>query len=227
MGVPAKMGATWTWIGRREQRRIIEMCIMHLKKVLSVAEALRDMINAHARGDKENTMEHYQRVFKAEREADDIKKKILAELSRGVFHPIDREDLVRLLLSADDIADYLKASSRRLILVEPGRVPGDIVEVYEKMINKILEAIEVLIRAVETLYITPSRSLELADTVERIEEEVDDIRMHGLEKVLKWCEKTSIAECVLSKEIVDTLETATDNCENVGDVIRSISLLNL
>ncbi len=227
MGVLAKMGATWTWIGRREQRKIIEMCITHLRKVLSVAEALRDMINAHAEGDKEKTVEHYQRVFKTEREADEIKKKILAELSRGVFHPIDREDLIRLLLSADDIADYLKASSRRLVLVEPGRVPGDIVEIYMKMINKILEAVEVLIKAVEILYTTPSQSLELADTVERIEEEVDDIRMHGLEKVLKWCEKASIAECIVSKEVVDTLETATDNCENVGDVIRSISLLNI
>ena len=221
------MGATWTWIGRREQRRIIEMCITHLRKVLNVAEALKDMINAHAQGDREKTREYYQRVFEAEREADDIKKKIFAELSKGVFHPIDREDLVRLLLSADDIADYLKASSRRLILIEPGKIPGDIVDIYMKMVSKILEAVEILIKAVETVYTTPSRSLELADTVERIEEEVDDIRMQGLEKVLGWCEKASIAECIISKEVVDTLETATDNCENVGDVIRSISLLNL
>jgi len=46
----------------------------------------------------------FDAIESVEKEADDIKRKLIAELSSGIFHPIDRETILRLVLSSDDIA---------------------------------------------------------------------------------------------------------------------------
>ncbi len=73
----------------------------------------------------------------------------------------------------------------------------------------------------------PRRALEVANSVERIEEEVDEIRMKALEKVLEWCDRAKVSSCIICKEVVDSLENASDKCEDVADVIRGIALTSL
>jgi len=51
-------------------------------------------------------------VFESERKADDIKRRIIRELSEEFVHPIDREELIRLILATDDIATFAKEASR-------------------------------------------------------------------------------------------------------------------
>ena len=69
--------------------------------------------------------------------------------------------------------------------------------------------------------------MKIADKIEALEEEVDEIRVMGLAKVLEWCDKTGPSACIIAKEAVDSIENAEDRCEDVADVIRSIALLSL
>jgi len=221
------MTTMWSWIAKRKEREVISICIKHVDKVIEVAKYAKDLMNAYANGMIDKVKELYREVFDREKEADDIKRSIIAELSKGIFHPIDREDLVRLTLTIDDVAAYLKAASRRLMLLIPTRVSKEISNLLILMASKVYEATMLIKDAIIELVEDPRKSLKLADDIERIEEEVDDIRMKALEEVLKWCEEVKVSPCIICKEVVDSLENAADKCEDVADVIRAIALLSV
>ena len=221
------MVSTWSWVSRRKQREVISTCIRHIDKIIEVAKLTKELMEKYSQGSLDEVKSIYRDVFEKEKEADDIKRSIIAELSKGIFHPIDREDLIRLTLTVDDVAAYLKAACRRLLLLLPTNAPKDISDLLILMASKVYDATLLIKDAVIELAEDPHKALSIADGIERIEEEVDDIRMNALERVLKWCDKAKVSSCIVCKEIVDSLENASDKCEDVADVIRAISLISL
>jgi len=203
------------------------MCIVHIDKISNIAKTLKEMVEHYVKKEFDVAKSKYEQIFNMEREADNIKRKIIAELSREMFHPIDREELIRLTLTSDDIAAYLKATSRRLLLLSEAEIPPDVSQVILSMIDKIYDATKLLKDDVTELFEVPRKALEIADDVERLEEEVDELRMEALESILKWCETVKVSTCILTKEIIDSLENAADKCEDVADVIRSIAISSI
>ncbi len=219
------MVATWSWIARTRQREIIEMYNKHIDKIIETVEHCLKMLEYYKVRDIGNTKKEYEIVFEKEKEADDIKRQIIAELSKELFHPIDREELLRMILTTDDIAAYVKAMSRRLLLIINEEIDEEIIEDLMRMNARILDATRLIKEAARKLIENPKKALELADDIERLEEEVDEIRMEALEKVMRFCDKTKNSLCIISKDLVDSLENASDRCEDTADVIRSIALL--
>ncbi len=221
------MASTWAWIARRREREVLGKCLEHLDKIIEVVEASRELFKAYSSGSLEKIGELYQKVFDKEREADDVKLGILADLSTGMIHPIDREELIRLVLASDDIAAHIKAASRRLTLLKGGSLPPGAGEGFLTMIERVLEATRLLREAVESLIKDPRRSIELANRVERLEEENDETRMGLEESIVSWCNENETGSCILVYNILNSIENASDECEDVGDVVRSIALLSL
>ncbi len=221
------MASTWSWISRRRQTEIIQKYSTHIVKVIEVVEHTHDMIKAYSEGKIDDARKKYEEAFNAEREADEIKRKIIEELSTEVFHPIDREELIRLILTTDDIAAYAKAATRRLLLVLNDKLNQEIVSKLLEMASKLYEAVKLLKEAANQLLYNPREALKIADKIERLEEEIDDIRMEALGKVLRFCNEAKPSLCLISKELVDSLENASDRCEDTADVIRSIALLSI
>ncbi|RLG84856.1 MAG: hypothetical protein DRO18_06705, partial [Thermoprotei archaeon] len=100
--------------------------------------------------------------------------------------------------------------------------------IIEKMAERNFEATKRIKEAIEALIKEAKKALGIADIIEHIEEEVDDIRMEALELVLSKCheEIRSISLCILLKDIIDSIENSVDRCEDVADVIRSIAVLS-
>ncbi len=220
------MGApTWAWISRRVEAKVIERALKHASKIIDVAEASYKLFQEFKAGSADKVKETYNIVHQLEKEADEIKRAILKELSRGFIHPIDREELVRLVLINDDIAAYLKAAARRASLVEPNEITEVIRDYIARMVEKVVESTKLLKKAIEALVNNPVGALELADSVERLEEEVDEIRIEALAEVLKFCDEAKPSACMIAKEIVDSVENSEDRCEDSADVIRSIVVL--
>jgi predicted phosphate transport protein (TIGR00153 family) len=203
------------------------MSIEHISKVASVVNYAVKVLEAYASGNAPEASTWWNEVFKAEKEADDIKRKLIAELSSGVFHPIDRETILRLVLGSDDIAAYAKAWSRRTMLMIPlqGRLPDSTATKLVNMGKKVLEATKLVKMAIEKLVEEPRAVLGLANEIERIEEEVDDIRIDVFNEIIQLCDKVNTSFCILSKELMDSVENAADKCEDVADILRSLALL--
>jgi len=222
------LASTWGWISRRREEEILGLEKKHLAHILEVARNARALIDELETGDAARIEEAYRRVKEAERKADQVKDEIIEQLSAGLFHPIDREELLRMVLVADDIADHLNAGSRRLLLFTRagGRVPGQVLESMKTITQIAVEAVEKLIEAVEGLRRDPGRAVQLAAEVERLEEQADEARSRGEESVIAWCDREGRpGSCIALYNALESLETATDKCEDAGDVVRSIAVL--
>jgi predicted phosphate transport protein (TIGR00153 family) len=218
------MGAKWSWLSKRREGEVISRCIKHIDKIIEETEAFIKELEAMEKTDIDSVNEYYKKVFDAERKADEIKTSIIDELSKELIHPMSREEIIRLILTSDDIANALKAAGRRLTLVRPPYIPIDITRIFLTMAEKIREQVILLKQAIELLSRDPVKSIELAEKVERLEEEIDDIRIDAELKVLKMCNEARTSLCIITYMILDIIEEASDRAEDVGDVVRSIAL---
>ena len=171
----------------------------------------------------EEASSRYETIFKLERQADDEKEKILSEVSRGPFHPIDREDIIRLILTMDDIAANLKSASRKLLYTDPSETPEEIRRDMVKLADLLVEIVLRLGKTLDALIKGSKETLKLADSVERKEEEIDEFRHDLIAKILRWGDSSGkLSNILMIKEVIENIEAASDKAEDVADLIRSI-----
>lgn len=218
--------STWSWISRSREKKALELYIEHVSKIVSIVDHALQAIRAHREGNWEKFSEEWRKVFDEEREADELKRRILAELAEGIFHPIDREEVVRLAITSDDIASYAKAWCRRIGFLRENGLPNALVDKLIEMASYVYESSKIILEASrELLAGHRNKVLELANKIESYEEKVDDLHVEALQEVLLYCNSAKTSNCMIAKEITDTIENAADKCEEVADVLRSIALL--
>jgi hypothetical protein len=217
------VGTAIEWFGKLRTKEVLKMYRVHLEKVVEIVLDMSSAIGLFAKNDYDGSKELFEKVFKSERQADKIKEEIITDLSKGIFHPTDREAIMRLVLTTDDIASHAKAASRKLILMNPLDIPDKIKEKLVEMAKMDEKIMKSLIQAYELLMKDPKSAIQAAEKVERLEEEVDEYRVDFMFTILKWGEQTqSVSQWVTTKEIIDDLEMVADMCEDSADVIRSI-----
>jgi len=214
------------WIGRKKEREVLKFSKRHFDKVLELAKLFRKYMTLYANCRMDEASRLYENsIFQLERQADDQKEKILLDVSKGPFHPIDREDVIRLVLTMDDIAANLKSASRKLLYTDPCDVPNDIRNDLLKLTDLSVELVLKLGEALDALIDGSKKVLELADMVERKEEEIDEFR-HGLiAKILSWGDSAKkLSNVIMLKEVTENIENASDKGEDVADLIRMIAI---
>jgi uncharacterized protein Yka (UPF0111/DUF47 family) len=128
-----------------------------------------------------------------------------------------------LILATDDIATFAKEASRMALLYN-GKPPFDVAQVLLDIITRINESVMLIREAVSYLSIDKKKALEISDKIERLEEEVDDLRHKGLSIILARCSETGFSNCLLLKDILEYLENSADKTEDVADELRSIAV---
>ncbi|RLF97486.1 MAG: TIGR00153 family protein, partial [Candidatus Wolframiiraptor sp.] len=210
------------------QREVLKLSQRHLSKINDLTKTFRKFVEAFVRGNLDDMRKLYEDIFDIEREADNEKEKIIIEVSRGPFHPIDREDIMRLVLTMDDIAANIKSASRKMLYSNPESVPTDVKNEFLKLGDMIIEIVSRLETALDALIKGSKDTLKLADSVERKEEEIDDFRVELIAKILKWGDETGkLSSLLMLKEAVENLENASDKAEDVADIIRGIIAVGL
>ncbi len=218
--------AAWIWASKRIERGFMSKCIEHDAKVIRVVEGLFSVIQAIKNGNVNDARSSFNSVLEAEREADEIKRDIIYDLSKATLMPLDRDYVMRLTLRLDDVAAYAKAAARRLLIAVQIGVSLDqeyLAKLLE-MTSKLREAVELIDQAFKELGENLEKALNIADKIERLEEEVDELRTTLLEYVLSKCDEKGPRWCTIAKEIVDEIENSIDRCEDVADMIRYIGV---
>ncbi len=195
----------------------------HLGKIIELTRSFHKYGEAFASNNSEEVKRCFDEIFKLEREADNEKEKIISEVSKGPFHPMDREDLIRLVLTMDDIAANIKSASRKLLYLDPTGIPENVKKRLIELSDLILDIVLMLEKALDSLIQGSKETLKRADAVERKEEEIDEFRSELIMEILKWGdEEGKISSLLMLKEAVENLENASDRAEDVADVIRGI-----
>jgi hypothetical protein len=214
------------WLGRRKERKVLESCKEHLGIVVKTVAGMRKTVYAFCDLNARNVTSAFKEVFREEREADKIKREILEELSKGIFHPINREEIIRLILTAEDVADNAKAASRKLNFISPKKLGESLRGKLKEFSDDLLKIAQLTRDVFESLIKRPDKALTLAQAVEEMEEKIDDFRAEVmLPEILAFCDRSkSVSISLMLREIIDNMENVADRCEDVSDIMRGIAV---
>lgn len=213
------------WFGRKRELEVLNIVRVHFEYILSTVSALRDLIYAFCDGNFDKVDNIFKIIFQRERDADDVKEKILDELSKGPFHPSDKEEIMHLILTADDIASNAKSAGRKISMAKNVVLPKGISDGLKVLADLSFNITLKLRDAFNTLVENPRKAIDVAEEVERLEEEIDDRRVELIALILEWGENyPKISRWLMIKEAVENIEAAADRAEDTADVIRMISV---
>jgi predicted phosphate transport protein (TIGR00153 family) len=161
-----------------------------------------------------------QRIKHLEHEGDEVTHQTFAALGRTWITPIDREDIHTLASSLDDVLDDIDAASARLVMFRIEAPTPEMKSATELILQSAL-AIQRAVQLLGDMKNSP-RIMESCIEVKRLESEADALNRIALQRLFEG-EKDPI-RLLKWKEIYETLEMATDRCEDVANVLEQIVL---
>lgn len=215
------MSELMKWFEKRRETKALETVKRHLALATEIVEDLEEAIKAAVNNDPKELKNHVERVTISEKEADNLRRRVMDELAKGELPPADRADLMDLVKRVDMIADWSRESTRILGATPMGNVSAPIKNQFLEMVGGVKRCTMLAQRCVNKMMTRPEEALEAADAVEREEEKVDDF--HEKARILLGKEEfPSAGTAVLVSQLFETLEMIADSCEDVCDQVRVI-----
>ncbi|MBY0244154.1 MAG: DUF47 family protein [Sphingobacteriaceae bacterium] len=187
--------------------------------IVKIAETLLVVVTTN---DLEKRKVAIKEVERLEHVGDDLTHSIFIELSKNFITPFDREDIHALASVIDDIADYIHASAANIELynlTHPSEAMIKLAEILVEMSKDLEKAIKEL-RSFKNIRV-------IADACIRInsgENQADYVCNLAIARLFEF--ETNAIELIKQKEILQTLEMATDKCEDAANVLESILVKN-
>lgn len=181
--------------------------------VLLGAEAFRDFILNYDEVPKKR-----MRIKEIEHRGDEIVHQIYQQLAKTFITPIDREEIVKLASLYDDVLDYIDAAAERMLLYEI-KTPT---EAMRKMAELVVKSVTEIDFAFGIIHQIKAPEIEeRCNEVDRLENEADELLNESVAALFKTHDAIAIMKL---KEVYEFMETVTDKCEDVVQMIRSIVL---
>ena len=153
-----------------------------------------------------------------EHAGDTLTHEIVRRLNTTFVTPIDREDIYAMASRLDDVLDLIDAVADRLFVYKVDR-PTEGAIAMAKIIVKTAEETD---RAVHCLRTLSPFYQKRAVEVNRLENEADRLLRDELASLFEG--NTDPIEIIKWKELYETMESVTDRCEDVVNVIEGITL---
>jgi predicted phosphate transport protein (TIGR00153 family) len=186
---------------------------------VTMARILVETVNSEVPATREELIKQIDRL---ENKGDELTHQIYLELGKNFITPFDREDIHQLASAIDDVADNIQGAANRMGLY---RI-DDFNEHIKKLSDLILQGCIELEKAVKELKdLKNVRSI--ADSCIRInsvENQADNIFDRAVADLFLY--ETDAIRLIKYKEILSSLETATDMCEDAANVMESILVKN-
>jgi predicted phosphate transport protein (TIGR00153 family) len=157
-----------------------------------------------------------------EHECDRITHSVVEKLHTTFITPLDRNDIYRLITKMDDVMDYVEAAAERLALYDITVMTPEV----GQLANVLLESSERVREAVAGFRDLkhPKAILDKCIEINRLENVADALLRESLARLFR--EETNPITIMKWKEIYELLETATDRCEDVANIIEGVVLEN-
>ncbi|HYD75085.1 DUF47 domain-containing protein [Ramlibacter sp.] len=200
-----------------------EMFNQHAGRVVEAAHAFSHLV---ANYDDLNLRERYTlEVDNAERSADRVTHEVNRLIHKTFITPIDRDQIHRLINTMDDVADLFQDTAETMSLYDLRRVNEEIARLADlavKCVERLREAVSMIGGLADAS--TAEAALKTCEEIDRLESDADRVMRAAMTKLFR--DEPDVREVLKLKAIYELLETITDKCEDVANVIEGIVLEN-
>jgi uncharacterized protein len=166
-----------------------------------------------------NVKEKRHEIEKLEHKGDQITHDIYKQLNTSFITPLDPEEISHLASTLDEVLDYIDGATEKMYYYNIGATDAHMIELA-KLIHMSTSEIESAVKGIRSIK-DPRYIEERCIEVNRLENLADDVLAHAVTDLFKTNDAINIIKL---KDIYEHLETATDYCEDVANVLSDIAI---
>ncbi|MEO7954126.1 MAG: DUF47 domain-containing protein [Polaromonas sp.] len=200
-----------------------EMFNQHADRIVEAAHAFSKLVANYA--DVEKREAYNREVDNAERAADRITQEVNRALHKTFITPIDRDQIHQLINTMDDVADLIQDSAETMALYDVRHMTEDILRLTDlsvKCCERLKDAVALIGKVRDAA--TAEATLKTCEEIDKLESDADRVMRSAMSRLFR--EEPDVRELIKLKAVYELLETITDKCEDVANVIEGIVLEN-
>ena len=185
------------------------------QNMVKTAEGLKRLIDTWS-----NIEGNVGEITQLEHEGDTITHQIMARLHRTFVTPFDREDIALLAHTLDDVVDFIHAAADAMLIYkidQPSQRAKELADIIVQATAEVERAIGELQHRSELKHI-----LERCVEINRLENMADRLFRSAMAELFDG--SMDIAQVIKWREIYEYMESATDRCEDVANVLEGVAL---
>ena len=199
------------------EEKFFELFQEQAENAVEAAKVLKDLLENYNDVDQKRL-----KIEMIENNGDEIAHRIFEKLNLTFVTPMDREDIHALACALDDIVDIINATSQRLQLYNVGTITED-AKLLANIILRATEETAVIATSLNNVKNLSSLKQHWIE-VNRLENEADKISRHAIADL--FSSNRDPIDVIKWKELYEHLETVTDKCEDVSDIVEGVALKN-
>ncbi|WMW79140.1 DUF47 domain-containing protein [Undibacterium cyanobacteriorum] len=187
-----------------------ELCVKGSKEMVALMTNFDDLeIRVHA-------------IESVEKQADAVTYSAIDLLHKTFITPLDRDDIHQLITKMDDILDLLEDAAQTISLYDIREVTQEAKRLAELCLacaEKVKAAVALLSNMDNSRQI-----LSICEEIDRLESDADHVMRAAMSKLFR--DEPDVRNLIKLKAIYEILETVTDRCEDVANIIEGIVVEN-
>ena len=187
-----------------------ELCVKGSKEMVALMTNFDDLENrVHA-------------IESVEKHADKVTYAALDLLHKSFITPIDRDDIHQLITRMDDILDLMEDAAQTISLYDIKAITPEakrLAELCQACCEKVLAAVSLLHNMDNTREI-----LAICSEIDKLESDADHVMRAAMSKLFR--EEPDVRNLIKLKAIYEILESVTDRCEDVANIVEGIIVEN-
>ena len=196
---------------KKKQDKFILLLIEQASLTFKGVETLQEYMKTHDHALAEQ-------LTQIEKEADEVRRILIAELNRSFVTPIDREDIFALSRSIDDVVDYAYStvSEMDILNVEPTTY-------MTRMTSLLKDATYELYMAMQRLEDHPSVAAEHSQRAKALETRVESVYREAIADIFSGPEDVHhVFKMLKRREVLRHLSNAADRVDEAANLIADI-----
>ena len=162
-------------------------------------------------------------VDSAERQADKITAEVNRLLHRTFITPIDREQIHGLINAMDDVLDLLQDATETMSLYDVREITTEVVRLGELAVRcceRVAHVVTLMPKLGDAA--VAEAALKLCEEIDHLESDADRVLRAAMSRLFR--EQADVRELIKLKAIYEQLESITDRCEDVANLIEGVVL---
>ena len=183
---------------------------------LALADVLRHYDTVNDRGVGIKAIED------AEHAADRITHETVQLLHTTFITPFDRDAIHRLISRMDDVLDLIQDAAESLVLYDIQKLTPEATQLAE-LVLRCAERVQAAVKLLASMS-EASKMLEICQEIDKLESDADKVMRSAVSHLFR--DETDARQVIKLKAVYEALESATDKCQDVANVIESVVLEN-
>lgn len=173
-------------------------------------------------GDATERAQLIEKIQQTESAADAVTHETIALMHTTFVTPFDRDQINRLISRLDDILDLIQDTAETLHLYDIQKIDAE----AKHLANLVQICCERVQHAVSQLSSMDNSTtiLKTCQEIDKLESDADRVMRSAMSKLFR--EEADVRQLIKYKAIYELLETTTDKCQDVANVIEGVVLEN-